>query len=94
MKTLALISITMLSGCALTPDQVFTNYDHVSHPLLGAPFNSKPEQYYDAIGVTARWERGHIFYEAGLAYKITPESLLGDECMFNGRVGYSIWSRR
>lgn len=93
MKSLVL-ACALLSGCALAPDVIFTNADHISHPLNGAPLNNDPEYWLDTIGVTARWERGDLFYEAGLSYKTPDSPFKGDDCLFNGRIGYNLWRKQ
>jgi hypothetical protein len=93
-----LVIVTALAiaqtACITTkPDEVFISYDHISHPLQGPPFGPVADEgTLDSTGITARWVRGRYFAEAGVSYPWWPSAgLWGDNFLFNGRVGVTIW---
>lgn len=95
-RVLALLALATLQACAVVPAPTtcFASYDHVSHPLLGAPFGPETEEgTIDSVGTTCRWERGRVFLESGLSYMVPDSDLYGDDLLFNSRVAIKIWGR-
>ena len=89
-----------LSGCAVLPDTVGPELEHMSHATQHAPFTSKPTAYgANVASVVLGWQRGPIQAELaeGLAlnrhYPQTPSygELIGPREEFSARIRYN-WS--
>jgi hypothetical protein len=95
MKTLiAIVATAVFSGCMSVPDRVDLDWAHVSHPLLGAPFGpSSEEDTLDVAEISATWNRGPFFMQAGLGKRLADGGFYGDDFIFNSRVGMKLWSR-
>lgn len=68
---------------------------HVSHPLRGEPFGpAYEEDTLDVIGVTARKEYGRFYIEQSLQYRYIDGGFYGDDFIYTGRVGVTLWDAR
>jgi hypothetical protein len=75
----------LLAGCAVLPNNVRVESEHVSH--LTQHFGPDRTNYgYDSVGVVGRWQFGHAYIEAGDSY--APERLDGYHEVFEARFGY------
>lgn len=96
----ALLLALSLSGCALAPNTVRLEAEHVSHLTQHAPFSANPTNYgYQDIGVVAHWNvfKG-AFAELREAYSISKVdrdvdftcygALAGPKEIFTAKVGY------
>lgn len=87
--------VVTLSGCALAPNTIRTEVEHISH--MSQHFGpDRTNMGSESINVIARWDLGHAYIEAGEGYNISPAD--GHECigglcgpreMFTAAVGYS-----
>jgi len=82
-----LVSMCMLSGCALTPDEVRLEHLHASHLSV----HGNDEDSLDIIQGVARYEFGHhAFVEVGCGIKIRDAGFYGpnDVCTTKGGLRY------
>jgi hypothetical protein len=88
---IALIAAVSAAGCTT----VSVDTMHVSHPLKGTPFGpANEEDTLDVIGVTARKEFGRMYIEHSLQYRYIDGGFYGDDFIYTGRVGVTLWSAR
>lgn len=81
----AVASALLLAGCAVLPNNVRVETEHVSH--ITQHFGTERTNYgYDVVGVVGRWQFGHAYVEAGDSY--SPDRLDGYHEVFQARFGY------
>jgi hypothetical protein len=81
--------LATLQGCALAPTGMYSEYEHVSHPLAGAPFGPENEEdWLDQLNVGAKWERGGAYLHAGIGYVLTDGGFFGPRLTGSIRAGY------
>lgn len=68
-SSIAVATAAMMMG-ATGCTSYSVQYDHTSHPLLGAPLNDKPEWSTDLIQACARKKSRWLFGENCLGYAI------------------------
>lgn len=94
----ALFVVLLFTGCAVMPDKVSAEIEHVSHPLAGPPFGpSNEEDGLSQATLTARWQKGRVYAESGLGYNLQGRNgggFYGDPLTYTGRIGYEIWSKQ
>jgi hypothetical protein len=83
-----------LTGCSVVPDKAGVELFHASHPLAGPPFGpTSEEDSLDILQGTTRWQRGRVYGEIGLGYKLKDGGFYGPDFTFTGRVGVELWSK-
>lgn len=82
----------LLSGCALLPDSVRPELEHLSHATQHEPFTDHPTNYGAEIaGLMLHWDLPHAYLEVGEGYSLDPRSeILGPREQFSARIGVII----
>jgi hypothetical protein len=104
LSTKAGLLCLLLSGCALAPDRVNIEAQHVSH--LSQHFGPDPTNLgYEFLGVDVHWQAGRLGVDVaeGAVLGTCVDSatgiyncngaLAGPRETFNARVDYAIWTR-
>lgn len=100
MRTLMVVgAVLCLSGCALEPNAVRFEAEHVSH--ISQHFGPNPTEYgFDAISLVAHWQYAHAYLDVSEGINVSPEfdgnrvvgpvygSLAGPRETFQARAGY------
>lgn len=104
---LAAAASLLVAGCALQPDHLGIEAQHVSH--VSQHFGSNPTNFgYATIGLDVRWENSRASFDINEgvilegcqryigALGVIPEcgSLAGPRETFNARVDVYLWSRQ
>lgn len=93
---LILLACAATTGCAgIVPDRISAEYEHVSHPLAGAPFESQAgsEDTLDHVGIVGSWEYKRLTTEAGIAYKVNRDGFAGPDMTGTVRVRVRLWEK-
>jgi hypothetical protein len=100
----AVLSLAALSGCALAPDIVRPEIEHMSHTTQHEPFTSHPTRYgTNLAGVTAQWNisrRWQIEVNESVALPGDAHAgnyygeIAGPRESFSARVGYNFEVRK
>jgi hypothetical protein len=103
MRRLALSAILTLSGCAVMPDSVRPEIEHLSHLTQHAPFTDHPTKYgADIVNLMAHWDLPHAYFEIGEGYDFSrhwPQTatsgasngeIIGPREEFSARIGIVI----
>lgn len=95
MKALLALLIASVSGCALEPNSIRPEIEHVSHAFQHEPFTSHPTNYgYTQLSLVAHWEVRHAYVELGEGYNLDSAdgnacgALYGGHEVFTARAGY------
>lgn len=90
-----------LSACAIAPQLVTVEADHVSHLTQHQPFTGHPTNFgFDSVSLIARWRRGRVYGEVSEGVVLEGKDgdcyggLWGPREVFGARVGYVLWSRQ
>ena len=60
-----------LAGCALAPDSIRPEIEHMSHLAQHEPFTDRPTHYgSDIVELLAHWDFPHAYLEVGEGYEI------------------------
>ena len=95
---LALAAVATLSGCAVAErycdrSQLAAESSHTSHPSAGWPNGpSNEEDSLDVVGLKGRCERGRVYIETGLGYKLRDGGFYGPEDVFTINAGVVLWN--
>ena len=75
------------TGCAGMRLEV----EHTSHPLAGPPFGERSEEdSLNTVNVIKRIQKGRVYAETGLGYKIGDGGFYGPDLTATVRVGVSL----
>lgn len=84
-----------LSGCALAPQALRLEADHVSHLTQHAPLTDHPTNYgYDSVNVVAHWTHSHWYLDVSEGAVLEAcdadycGALAGPREVFTARAGY------
>lgn len=101
MKLAMIVLALALSGCALEPNAVRFEAEHVSH--VSQHFGTDTTNYgFDAISVVAHWQISHAYLDISEGINVSPEfdgnrvvgpvygSLAGPRETFQARAGWEI----
>lgn len=94
-NTLLVLATLPLSGCALAPNTVRTEVEHISH--VSQHFGAdRTNMGSESLNVIAQWRLGNAYIEAGEGYNLSPADgqpcnggLCGPRELFTAAVGYS-----
>jgi hypothetical protein len=91
MKRLTILSALLLQGCALIPNNVLLEQEHVSHPLAGWPVGpSSEEACLDQTSAIAEYTSTNAYLHVGVGYKTTDCGFYGPRVTGTIRFGYKI----
>ena len=94
---LGAVALCLLSGCALMPDYIGPELEHMSHATQHEPFTSHPTNYgSEILGITAEWAADDGGPYAELSEGIDLDPCRGGACgeiagpreQFSARFGY------
>lgn len=95
---LGLLVVVLANACALLPDSVAPEFEHMSHTLQHEPFTNEPTRYgVEIVQVTAEWnltKRLYIDVSEGVALEPKNGSqqgygeIWGPREQFTGKIGY------
>lgn len=93
MRVLLILLALTLSACtSLEPSTVNVEGDHTSH--VEQHFGDHPTNYgFDVIAVTARWQRGPVYFEVSDGRTVGSECLDHMHEVFNARIGYTLFTK-
>lgn len=82
----------LLSGCALLPDSVRPEIEHLSHVTQHEPFTDHPTEYgANLANLLLHWDLPHAYIELGEGYSLAPRSeIMGPREQFSARIGLVI----
>lgn len=87
MRSILLIGVILLPGCALMPDSIPVEVSHVSH--LTQHFGKDPTNLgYNTLYAGLKWKRGNFSIKVEEGY--TPEHMDNMHEMFQGSIEYDI----
>jgi hypothetical protein len=103
MKSLALLIPLTLSACAIMPDTVRTEFEHISHATQHRPFTDTPTKYgANMANLVLHWDLPKRFsielaegvdldkhYPSSNGYPQSYGEILGPREEFSGRIAYS-----
>jgi hypothetical protein len=95
------VAALTLSGCALAPNTIRTEAEHISHASQHFGAN-RTNMGSESVNVIAQWRFGNAYIEAGEGYNLSPAErgkpcdggLCGPREMFTAAVGYSFEVRK
>jgi hypothetical protein len=88
---IAILLGMQLTGCAVMPESMYAEVEHVSHPFAGPPFGPRTEEdTLNMINVGGTWSKDNVYMDVGLGYKFTDSGFHGPPLSFDMRVGYRI----
>lgn len=102
MKILAACTLLTLGGCALVPNSVRPEFEHISHATQHEPFTNHPTEYgANMANLVLHWDLPRHFslelaegVDLDKAYTVygQPEhgEIMGPREQFSGRISYSI----
>lgn len=96
-KYIATLILLALTGCALEPNAIRFEGEHVSH--VSQHFGDHPTGYgFDAISLVAHWQAGHAYLDVSEGINVSPAmkdvigpvygDLAGPRETFQARAGY------
>lgn len=93
----AILLCLALQGCAIAPDRVSADLEHVSHPGAGWPIGPRnDEDALNQLSVTGRWQSGRLYVEHGLGVNLAGThggGFYGPAVTYTGRVGIELWRK-
>ncbi len=102
MKIIAACTLLTLGGCALVPNSVRPEFEHISHATQHEPFTNHPTEYgANMANLVLHWDLPKHFslelaegIDLDKAYAVygQPEhgEIMGPREQFSGRISYSI----
>ena len=105
LQWLLLIAIPLLApGCALMPDSISPEIEHMSHATQHEPLTNEPTRYgVEILQVTAEWnltKRLYLDLSEGEALERKNQSnqgygeVWGPREQFTGKIGYRLWTKQ
>lgn len=100
MRALMVVGAALcLTGCALEPNAVRFEAEHVSH--ISQHFGPNPTEYgFDAVSIVAHWQYSHVYLDVSDGINVSPAlkgvvgpvygALGGPRETFQARAGYEI----
>jgi hypothetical protein len=105
MKAFILASFALLNGCALLPNTISPEIEHMSHATQHRPFTDEPTKWGAEIAqVTAEWTAGkHFYLDVSEGYNLNPRTpagipvygeIIGPREQFTAKIGYKFTVRK
>lgn len=99
MRILLVLTVLCVAGCALEPNAVRMEAEHVSH--ISQHFGTAPTDYgFDAISVVAHWQVSHAYLDVSEGINVSPRfqgvvgpvygAFAGPRETFQARAGWEI----
>ena len=100
-KHVVILSAAALSGCAVLPNTIAPEFEHMSHATQHAPLTEHPTRYGANIAqVTAQWDYGRAYVslsegiDLNRHYPYSYGEIEGPREQFTARIGYRFTVRK